>query len=418
MAFADFWRFIQGKMMGGKTYKVRSEDLSEYLENSSRWDELAQYRFAIATGINIIANALSSCEFRTFDQWKEIRGSQYYTWNFQPNRNESSNQFIHHLVENLILNNECLVIQTRRGDLLIADSFTHEHYALYDDVFRDVTVGQSMNGEVTSPYTFPRKFKMSDVLYFRLSNQNMQVLLNEIVSEYGKLMELAIKKFERSGGERGILTVDATASAGNYGLKPDGTPRTFNDVYYELMNNHFKNYFKSSTAVLPLFRGFQYDQKASESSKKSTSEFNDVEKIDDRIMQKVANALLIPPQILRGDVADVSHLMKELITFGIAPIAKLIETETNRKMYCETVLSGSFCHVDTTRIQYMTPNEIATAADKMIACGAWNRDEVRILAGDVPLNTSWSRTFVLTKNYAEIDTAQGGNENAEEEAGT
>lgn len=415
MAFADFWRFIQGKMMGGKTYNIRSEDLTEYLENASKWDELAQYRFAIATGINIIANALSACEFRTFRNWEEIRESQYYTWNFQPNQNESSNQFLHHLVENLCLNNECLVIQTRKGELLIADSFTHEHFALYPDTFRDVTVGQSMDGAVTAPYIFPKRFKMGDVLYFRLSNQNMQALLQEIMAEYSKLMEIAIQKFNRSGGERGILKVDTIATTGNYGTKPDGTPRTFNDVYAELMNKQFKSYFKSSTAVLPLFRGFDYDPKTSEAAKRSTSEIKDVADIDDKILQKVGNALMIPPQLLRGDVADTSELTKNLITFGITPIAQMIETETNRKSYGSAVLDGSFCHVDTTRILHMTPAEIANAADKMIACSAWNIDEVRVRAGDVPINKPWSKRHVMTKNYGSLDMAEeGGQKDAEE----
>ena len=105
-SFSDFFRFIQGKMLGGKTYQVTSSDVDEYVKASKKWNELAQYKFAVHTGINIIANALSSCEIRTFRDWKEIRESQYYTWNYQPNQNENSNQFIHHLVENMILNNE------------------------------------------------------------------------------------------------------------------------------------------------------------------------------------------------------------------------------------------------------------------------------------------------------------------------
>lgn len=401
-SFSDFWKFIQGKMLGGKTYQVTSGDLDEYVKTSKKWNELAQYKFAVHTGINIIANALSACEVRTFREWKEIRESQYYLWNYQPNQNENSNQFMHHLVENLILNNECLVIQTRKGDLLIADTYEHEHYALYPDVFRNVTVGQNANGMITSPYTFPRRFKMGDVLYYRLSNENVQKLLMELVGEYSGLMEVAVDKFYKSGGERGILSIDAMATTGNYGTKPDGTPRTFNDVYAELMNRQFKDYFKSSTAVLPLFKGFHYDPKVAEALKKSTSEIKDVSDIDDKIIQKVAQALLIPPQIMRGDVADVSSLTKNLLTFGVAPIASVIQTENNRKAYGEEVLKGSFQQIDTSRILHMSPQELATASDKMISCGAWSIDDVRVKGGDVPLMTDWSQRHVMTKNYADI----------------
>ena len=30
--FTDFWKFIQGKLMGGKEYRVTSADLEEYVD--------------------------------------------------------------------------------------------------------------------------------------------------------------------------------------------------------------------------------------------------------------------------------------------------------------------------------------------------------------------------------------------------
>ena len=50
--------------MGGRTYQVTAEDITEYIDKR-RWNELALYDFALHSGINIIANALSACEVRT-----------------------------------------------------------------------------------------------------------------------------------------------------------------------------------------------------------------------------------------------------------------------------------------------------------------------------------------------------------------
>ena len=72
----DFWKFIRGKTLGGKTYKVSSKDIEEFISDK-RWDELALYEFALQAGINIIANALSVCEIRTFSKWKEVQKEQY-----------------------------------------------------------------------------------------------------------------------------------------------------------------------------------------------------------------------------------------------------------------------------------------------------------------------------------------------------
>lgn len=393
----DFWKFIKGKTMGGKTYKVSSKDIEEFASDK-RWDELALYEFALHSGINIIANALSVCEVRTFDKWKEVKTDQYYRWNYEPNANMNAAQFRQKLAWSLIYRNECLVIQTKKGDLLIADSYEHEQYALRQDIFRNVTIYG--DGGIASPYTFDKTFRMEDVLFYRLSNRNITVLLENLVKEYEKLLESAIQKFYKSGGERGVMTIDANAAAGvSYGTKEDGTPRTFNDVYMELMNKQFEKYFKSPNAVLPLFKGFSYETKGGETSKKSTSEVKDVTDLTDEIYDKVANALQIPPALLKGDIADVTALTKNLITFAIEPIANVIETENNRKLYRREVLKGTYQMIDTSTIMHMTASEIATASDKMIACGGWDIDEIRRKAGDPVLNTEWSKKHFITRNY-------------------
>ena len=57
MAIADFWKFIQGKLRGGKTLEVTADDITEYI-NREEWKRLAIFEFALHSGINIIANAL------------------------------------------------------------------------------------------------------------------------------------------------------------------------------------------------------------------------------------------------------------------------------------------------------------------------------------------------------------------------
>ena len=398
----DFWKFMQGKLRGGKSIEVTSKDITEFIDREE-WNRLALYEFALHSGINIIANALSACEVRTFKNWEEVYNNQHYLWNYEPNMNMNASQFKQKLVWSLIYKNECLIIQTRKGDFLIADSYEHEQYALYQDTFRNVTVGMDNGNGISRPYTFQKSFKMEDVLYYRLSNRNITALMNQLMDDYERLLESAVQKFYKSGGERGTVTIDANASTATYGVKEDGTPRTFNDVYRDLLNNQFKEYFKSPNAVLPLFKGFDYQTKGGETSKKSTSEIKDVTDITDEIYERVANALQIPPALLKGDVADVTSLTKNLITFAIDPVAKMIETENNRKLYREEVLNGNYQMIDTSRIIHMTAAELATASDKMISCGGWNIDDIRRKAGDAPLNTEWSKKHFLTKNYEELN---------------
>ncbi len=399
--WTDFWKFIQGKIMGGNTYEISGSDLAEFID-VQKWNELALYDFALHSGINIIANALSACEVRTFDKWEEIRGEQHYRWNYEPNANMNAAQFKAKIIWSLIYRNECLVIQTRKGEFLIADQYDHEQYAVKEDIFRNVTVNADNAVGNSNPFTFNKTFRMRDVLFYRLSNKNITSLLTQLVEEYDSLLQAAIEKFYRSGGERGVMMIDANAATANYGTKADGTPRTFNDVYAELMNKQFKEYFKSPNAVLPLFKGFDYQTKGGEASKKSTSEIKDVKDLTDEIYDKVANALQLPPALLKGDIADIRDLTRNAITFAMEPIAHVIETENNRKLYGLQVQEGCYQKIDTSTIMHMSTAELATAADKMIGSG-WTLDEIRRKTGDPILNTEFSRRRFITKNYAQME---------------
>ena len=410
--FKDFWNFVQGKLLGKETIEISSEDFRKL--ESAKLHELELCEFALNAGINIIANSLSACEFRTFHKWEEVRKDQYYHWNYQPNVNQTANEFIHKLVWKLIYQNECLVIQTVRGDFVIADSYTHDSYGMLEDRFSNIIVGQDAPAGVFHPLTLDKTYLMSDVLFYRLNNRNITELLQEIITGYNNLLDAAIKKFYKSGGERGILTVDGNATTNLYGKKEDGTPRTFNDVYNEIINQNFRQYFESNNAVLPLFSGFSYDIKSAEQTKKSTSEVKDVSDLTDEIFEKVANALQIPVKLLRGDVANVSDLTKNLVAFGIRPIANLIQTENNRKLYGQKVLRGSYQLIDTNSILYSDISNMADAMAKMIGSSLWSIDEARARIGEAPLNTEWSSKHWMTKNNTEITMIGLGEEGGEE----
>lgn len=200
--FKNFWNFIQDKMLGTGEAIIRSEDLPELVDRE-KLTELMTYEFALCTGINIIANALSACEIRTFVRNKEVHGDEYYLWNYSPHYNYNANEFLQKIVWNLIYRNECLVIETR-GGLVVADSYEHEVYALYQDVFRNVVVNSDSQSGVVHPYTFPQSFKMDQVLFYRLNSRNVKSIMDYLMEGYRELLETAVDKFQKSAGERGV----------------------------------------------------------------------------------------------------------------------------------------------------------------------------------------------------------------------
>lgn len=422
-ALKKFTAKMETNTTSERVIDIKSEEFKGLALNS-KVRELGLYDLALQTGVTIIANALSKCEFRTY-LWKasekkieEVFGDEYFLWNLSPNANQNASEFIFKLVWCLIYRGECLVIPTAKNELVIADRYEHVKNITIPDVFRNVQVTRDDAPGYGSTFIFPNDFKAEDVMFYRLNNRNIRELLDELTSDYKSMMKTAIDNFEKQGGERGTLNISASAPNTKYGTKADGTPRTFTDVYRELMNKQFAEYFKSPNAVMTLWDGFKYEPKAP-SRNPTASNLSDVTGITDEIYERVASALQIPPAILKGDVADVEAVTDNLITFAIDPIAKMIEKETNRKRYGKRALNGSKIVVDTSTIKHADAFSIAASADKMIASGAWSIDEVRRKANDAPIGEDWSQKHYLTKNYASMDeamstaeTTEGGNENA------
>lgn len=387
-----FWNWIQEKMLGGKSFEVTADSIASYIDRE-KMSRLVMEEFTIHAAINLIANCISKCEFKTFQSGKEFIGEESYKWNYEPNINQNSSQFIQELVTKLLYNNECLVVESN-GQLIIAESYGSQEFALKETVFS----GVSRKG-----FTYNRTFNMSDVLYFKLNNKNIRQMLKNLCGGYNQILNEAVEKYEKAGGEKGTLHIDAVAQGKKYGDK------SFEDIYEDLMNNRFKKFFNSRSAVLPLFDGFEYTKQAAEQSKKSTSEVKDITDLTEEILQTVARAFNIPVSLLKGDVSDVDKITKNFLTFCIDPICEMIATEINRKRYGKKLVQAkSYIKIDTTTIMHTDTFELAEKIDKLIASGMYCIDELRKKLGDAELNTEESKTHFITKNYMDLNDLEGG----------
>ncbi|HHY01174.1 MAG TPA: phage portal protein, partial [Methanothermobacter sp.] len=189
-------------------------------------------KLAFAKAVGKIARSLAKCEIKTFEEGEEIRKRDYYRFNFEPNRNQNSSAWMQELIWRLYSKNEALVIE-HGEQLLIAEVFTKEVKAKYDWTFRDVVVDE---------LTFDRPFKMSEVLYFRLNNENVKNLIDGIYTTYAKMMAAASEHASRVGSLRGILNMQGM-QAGSEKEK---------DVAKEMLNNRFSKMFEGKNAIVPL----------------------------------------------------------------------------------------------------------------------------------------------------------------------
>lgn len=355
--------------------------LNEKIANLST--RIAIEEFAINIAINLIAGSISKCEFQTYLGGKKTKGDEYYLWNIEPNKNQNSTEFIQEIISKLLYENECLVIE-HNGNLIIADTFNQKEYAVVENIFENIT---------RKDFTFPKKYRMSEVLYFKYNNKNIKRLFSNLMSNYNDLLELAIKKYKRSGGRKGTVELETI-------MQGDETKKK---QIEDMFLYKFKNYFEAENAVINIPKGVKYEEKNGEGSRKSTSDMVDIQNLIKEAFQRAAQAFKIPPALLMGDVAGIEDVTSNYLTFSIDPIVDLLSEEVNRKRYGKiNYLKDSFLKIDTTCIKHIDIFSIAEKIDKLISSGMYSIDGLLEKVGDTPLDTEWSVKHWITKNYSEI----------------
>ena len=346
---------------------------------------------ALQASINLIANALAKGEFLTFEGGKQVRSENYYLLNVEPNQNESANKFWRDVVAKAIHENECLVVQ-HNLEFYVADSFTVDNYAFYENVYKDIVIGDLQ---------LDRTFRESEVFRFELHDQRIKTVIDGLYSSYAKLIATSQSNYKRNNSVRGTLNLDTSypqTEQANKDLK-------------DLLENRFKKFFDAEgPAIVPLAKGMKFEELASNIGVKSGADGREIRNFIDDIFDFVAIALQIPPQLLKGNVADTDKAVNNFLTFCINPWAKMIETEINRKLYGKKAYLGrTYCKLDTTRIKAVDIKDVANALDVLTRIGAYCVDDSLITLGMEPLNTEWSQTRWMTKNYTPItEAAKGG----------
>lgn len=373
-------------LLTGKSRETAFRQEMEAVYDSPEYQAISECIFDMNIGINMIANAIAKCEFQTRIRGQNVKKDEYYLWNYAPNKNESSTYFIKKIVSKLLKNNECLVYELA-GQLFVADGYTMSDDVVREKVFSNVSTGS---------FSVNRVFGMSEVLYFKNNNENMTALLNGIISSYDTLVQTAYEKFYKSGGEKGILNIDAQKILGDAKL----LGKTYEEIMDEMMNVRFKKFYNSRNAVLPLFNGYSYESNgAKESTKKSTSELKDFIDVNDEIKKKAAGALNIPYALYAGEIADIDALMDEFITITIEPLCDILQTEINRKRSGKEILNGTGLNIDTSSISYIDIFKNAEKSDKLISSGLYSINELRHKLNEPAIDSSIGDTHYITKNY-------------------
>jgi HK97 family phage portal protein len=347
-------------------------------------------KLAIDTCISMIANTLSQCEFKTFENGKEKRGENYYLFNVEPNQNQNASEFMQSLVSKLIHNNEVLVIM-QDDKFYVADSFDLTEYALVENIYKNVTV---------KTFKFDKTFKESEVLHLKLNDSNIKKVIDNLYESYGKLISSAMNIYKRSNTKRVVLEGDF--------LRPqtDEEQKAINDLF----DSQFKTWFEAdgAGAVFQLQSGYTLRDISAEGKSGNTGQSSrDIRALVDDVFDFVAMGFLMPRSLIKGDLADVEKVTDNYLMFRINPLAELISDEFNRKIYKkQNYLKRNYMKIDTSMIKILSVVDLATAADKFFAIGVNNiNDNLRML-GRETLSEDWAEQRFVTKNYQTIESVE------------
>lgn len=179
----------------------------------------------------------------------------------------------------LIYDNEALIIQTDDGDLLIADDFEHNEYAVFEDTFTNVVV---------KDYQFKRSFKQSEVIHLKYRNDKLIPLIDGLFADYGDLFGRILNSQKRKNQIRGTVDMDMIAAKSE----------KHQAKLQEFIDNMYKAIGEKDVAIIPQQPGFKYAETSSGGN--SGQSVDEINKVTNGFLNQVAMTIGIPTALLYG----------------------------------------------------------------------------------------------------------------------
>lgn len=351
-------------------------------------------KIAVDTCIDLIANSVSRCELKTFEKGKSIRKSNYYLLNVQPNVNQNASNFMHDLVYKLVYNNECLVLMID-DQLLIADDWERKEYALKENVYKNIVIGD---------WELDGVFFESQVMYMKLRNDRIINLVDGMFESLGKLLKSTMNYYRRKNNKRYLIKGDFLRA------QDDETQDAIDELFEGQLKNWFDPGVEGSAFQLP--DGYEFEDMSDGTQSTGNAGLSrDTSELINDIFDYIAMTFHVPRNLLKGDTADIEGQIDSFLMFGVNPIIEIITDEFNRKMYTKSeYLERTYLKIDTTQIKVTDITKLATAFDKLFAIGGMTINEILESLGKEPISDDYADERYVTKNYQKAGTLEGGEE--------
>lgn len=351
-------------------------------------EQLAFKELAMLIGISYIANAISKCEFKVYEDGKEVKNRLYYKLNVSPNPNQNSSQFINKFIEKYYYDGSSLIVP-HKDHIYCADSFDiDDSNPLVENTFQNVTFGNQQQ---------KKKYRASEVFYIQLDNKKVKTFVDSMYVDYGQIIAQALATFKRTNGTRYKLMLEQFRA---------GDPE-FKKQYDEVIKTGLQSFVENNNSVYVQYKGTDLQ----EFSSKTMTNTSDIIAMRKEIFEVAAQALKIPLPMMYGNITNMNEIVKVFLSFCIDPLADMIGEEFTRQYFSfDEWKNGNYVKVDTSCINHIDILEVGDKVDKAISSGTASIDEMRERLGWSELGTEFSQAHWMTKNYALAEDMLNGEE--------
>ncbi|QWH10347.1 phage portal protein [Bacillus mycoides] len=362
--------------------------------------EIAYKKLYVNSAIDLIARSLVACDFESYRDGKLKRSLNYYQLNVSPNKNQNAHEFWVKFVHELVYENEVLIVHI--GDeMWIADSFYRETTnGLKEFTYHSI----SINGEMLS-----KTYKESEILYFRLSEESINQVIDSLYNSYGLLLAKAMSDYRGNGRLRYIAKGRFMTSL------TDENGKAAQALFEEKMKDYTNP--EKLAAVLFLPEQVNLEDESKDLQKLDT---RDIKNLAKDMLDFVATAFHIPPSLLSGiseggisTSGNPNGDLDNFILFSVKPIGEMIANEYNRKMVTrDQFLNKTYIKFDMKNFKLFDLTKFANAVDKLFAVGGLSINDVIERLGGELIDEDWANERYVTKNYerAEISGNLKGGE--------
>lgn len=377
---------------------ITKNRVSDWIPDIDFHDDLAKRVYlktmAKDTVLNFVSRTMSSLvvEVRNkgdSDEWE-------YILNVRPNRNMSASDFWQKFIYRLLDENEVLVVFSDDNQLLIADDFSREEKALYDDVFTEVTV---------KGYTFNRKFYMSDVIYLEFNNDKLDKFTNGLFDDFSELYGRIIEVAMRNNQIRGTVSIETTGSMSD---KKDADGKTRNDRLQNFINKIYESFRTKSVAIVPKMKGFEYEEYTNKQGVSNQS-LDELNKMIISLIDDVANAIGVPTALIYGEKAELKENTEAFRDFCTSKLIKKINDELNGKILTKKeYMEGA--EVVVRGVLQLDAFSVSEAIDKLVSSSVFTPNQILEKLGYEKSDDPEMDKHMRTKNYEVVKGGENSND--------